>query len=92
MAGALRRTWARSAVAVFAAVPSALAWFAPAGLPRILVFAGSWTLADLALQFVFTGFPWNFWGTDVALPGIVGTVLIQPAAWIGVLGLTLRSW
>ena len=77
------------AVGVFMAVPCALAWLAPAGLARILVLAGTWTLADLALQFAFTGFPWNFWGTDVALPGLVGTVLIQPAAWIGVLGLTL---
>ncbi|HEX3984826.1 MAG TPA: apolipoprotein N-acyltransferase [Acidisoma sp.] len=77
------------AVGVFIAVPAALAWFAPRGLARILVLAGSWTLADLALQFVLTGFPWNFWGTDVAIPGLLGTVLIQPAAWIGVLGLTL---
>lgn len=76
-------------VGVFTAVPAALAWMAPAGMPRILVLAGTWTLADLALQFVFTGFPWNFWGTDVAIPGLLGTVLIQPAAWIGVLGLTL---
>jgi apolipoprotein N-acyltransferase len=76
-------------VGVFIAVPCALAWRAPAGLARILVLAGSWTLADLGLQFAFTGFPWNLWGTDVALPGLIGTVLIQPAAWIGVLGLTL---
>jgi apolipoprotein N-acyltransferase len=76
-------------VGVFIAVPSALAWWARPGLARILVLAGTWTLADLGLQFAFTGFPWNLWGTDVALPGLVGTVLIQPAAWIGVLGLTL---
>jgi apolipoprotein N-acyltransferase len=76
-------------VGVFIAVPCALAWYARAGLPRILVLAGTWTLADLGLFFAFTGFPWNLWGTDVALPGLVGTVLIQPAAWIGVLGLTL---
>jgi apolipoprotein N-acyltransferase len=76
-------------VGLFIAVPSALAWKAPAGLARILVLAGTWTLADLGLQFAFTGFPWNLWGTDVALPGFVGSLLIQPAAWIGVLGLTL---
>lgn len=76
-------------VAVFIAVPAAAAWFAPRGLPRIFVLAGTWTLADLAQQFVLTGFPWNFWGTDVAVPGRLGTLLIQPAAWIGVLGLTL---
>ena len=77
------------AVGVFIAVPCALAWRARPGLARILVLAGTWTLADLGLQFAFTGFPWNFWGTDVALPGLLGTILIQPAAWIGVLGLTL---
>ncbi|MBW4023523.1 MAG: apolipoprotein N-acyltransferase [Proteobacteria bacterium] len=77
------------AVGVFIAVPCALAWRARPGLARILVLAGTWTLADLALQFVFTGFPWNDWGTDVAVPGLLGTVLIQPAAWIGNLGLTL---
>ncbi len=76
-------------IGMFIAVPCALAWYAPAGLPRVLVLTGAWTLADLALQFAVTGFPWNLWGTDVALPGIVGTLLIQPAAWIGVLGLTL---
>jgi apolipoprotein N-acyltransferase len=76
-------------VGLFIAVPSALAWKVRAGLPRILVLAGNWALADLGLQFAFTGFPWNLWGTDVALPGFAGTVLIQPAAWIGVLGLTL---
>jgi apolipoprotein N-acyltransferase len=77
------------AVSVFIAVPCTLAWRARAGLPRILVLAGTWTLADLGLQFAFTGFPWNLWGTDLALPGWLGTVLIQPAAWVGVLGLTL---
>jgi apolipoprotein N-acyltransferase len=77
------------AVGVFIAVPCALAWLARPGLARILVLAGTWTLADLGLQFAFTGFPWNLWGTDVALPGLPGTILIQPAAWIGVLGLTL---
>ncbi|GAB0115030.1 apolipoprotein N-acyltransferase [Acidisoma sp. C75] len=76
-------------VGLFIAVPAALAYRAPSGLPRILVLAGAWTLADLAQQFVLTGFPWNFWGTDVAVPGKLGTLLIQPAAWVGDLGLTL---
>lgn len=76
-------------VGLFIAVPAALAWCVPRGLARILVLAGAWALADFAQQFVLTGFPWNFWGTDVALPGRLGTILIQPAAWIGVLGLTL---
>ncbi len=77
------------AVGVFTAIPAALSRLAPPGIARILVLAGTWTFADLALQFVLTGFPWNFWGTDVAVPGLIGTVLIQPAAWIGALGLTL---
>jgi apolipoprotein N-acyltransferase len=76
-------------VGLFIAVPAALAFLAPRGLPRILVLAGTWMLADLGQQFVLTGFPWNFWGTDVAVPGRLGTILIQPAAWVGNLGLTL---
>ncbi|HSZ88708.1 MAG TPA: apolipoprotein N-acyltransferase, partial [Acetobacteraceae bacterium] len=43
----------------------------------------------LARQFVLTGFPWNPWGSVWEIPGPVGDVLIQPAAWIGVHGLTL---
>ena len=54
-----------------------------------LALAGAWVLADLARQFVLTGFPWNPWGSVWEIPGPVGDVFIQPAAWIGVHGLTL---
>jgi apolipoprotein N-acyltransferase len=59
------------------------------GWRRVLLFAGLWTLSDLARQFIGTGFPWNPWGSVWALPGLAGDVLIQPAAWIGVPGMTL---
>ena len=57
----------------------------------MLALAGAWMLADLARQFVVTGFPWNPWGSVWAVPGAVGDVFIQPAAWVGVHGLTLAT-
>ena len=39
-------------------------------------------LADFVRQFVVTGFPWNPWGADWAIPGPIGTIFLQPAAWI----------
>ena len=55
------------------------------------MLAGAWVLADLARQFVGTGFPWNPWGSVWAVPGAFGDVALQPAAWIGVHGLTLAT-
>jgi apolipoprotein N-acyltransferase len=55
----------------------------------VLVLAGAWVLADLARQFIATGFPWNLWGSTLELPGLLGNILIQPAALIGIHGLTL---
>lgn len=78
-------------MAVFIAIPCALARVQPAGWRRLLLLAGGWALADLARQFVGTGFPWNPWGSVWALPGGVGDVMIQPAAWIGTPGLTLLT-
>jgi apolipoprotein N-acyltransferase len=78
-------------VAPFIAVPCALARLARPGLSRVLTLAGAWVLADVARQFVATGFPWNPWGSDWELPGRTGDVLIQPAAWVGVHGLTLLT-
>ena len=46
-------------LALFIAVPVGLAWCARPGLGRVLVLAGGWVLADLARQFIGTGFPWN---------------------------------
>jgi len=76
-------------LALFIAAPCALARLVPAGWRRGLMLASTWTLFDLARQYVGTGFPWNPWGSVWAIPGSVGDVMIQPAAWIGTPGLTL---
>ena len=76
-------------LALFIAAPCALARLAQAGWHRALMLACAWTLFDLARQYVGTGFPWNPWGSVWAIPGGVGDVMIQPAAWIGTPGLTL---
>lgn len=80
-----------AALAVFIALACAVARLAPAGWPRVLALAGAWVLMDLARQFVLTGFPWNLWGSDWELPGAIGDVFIQPAAYVGVHGLTLMT-
>ncbi|WP_158743754.1 apolipoprotein N-acyltransferase [Acidisphaera sp. L21] len=76
-------------MALFIAVPCAGARLAIPGWHRVMLFAGLWTLADLARQFIGTGFPWNPWGSVWAIPGFMGDVMIQPAAWLGAPGLTL---
>lgn len=78
-------------LAVFIAVPCALARTAPDGWRRVSVLAGTWMLADLARQFVATGFPWNLWGSVWALPGTMGDIFLQPAALVSVHGLTLAT-
>lgn len=78
-------------LAVFIAAACVVAWHAQPGLPRLLTLAGAWVLADLARQFVLTGFPWNPWGGDWAMPNRLGDIMQQPAAWIGVHGLTLLT-
>src|SRR5579863_2831051 len=80
-----------AALAVFIAIACAAARLAPTAWPRVLALAGAWVLMDLARQFVLTGFPWNLWGSDWEIPGAIGDVMIQPAAWIGVHGLTLLT-
>ena len=80
-----------AALALFIAAACLLARCAPPGWPRVLALAGAWVLTDLARQFVLTGFPWNPWGSVWEIPGPVGDVFIQPAAWIGVHGLTLAT-
>lgn len=79
------------AVAFYMIIPAVAAWLVPAGLARVLVFAATWILSNLAQQFLFTGFPWNYWGTDWAIPGALGNIFLQPAAYIGVYGLTLLT-
>ncbi len=78
-----------AAVACYTIPPALAAWFTKPGAPRLLVFAGAWELSNLAQQFWFSGFPWNFWGTDWAAPGRLGDIFIQPAAFVSVHGLTL---
>lgn len=78
-----------AAVACYMIIPALAAWFMPAGLGRVLVFAGAWIASNLAQQFLFTGFPWNYWGTDWAIPGALGNIFLQPACLVGVYGLTL---
>jgi apolipoprotein N-acyltransferase len=78
-------------LAGFIAIACAVARCAPAGWRRALALAGAWVVADLARQFVATGFPWNLWGSVWEFPGVVGDVFIQPAALIGVHGLTLLT-
>ena len=78
-------------LALFIAAPCALARWLPVGWRRVLVLAGGWVLADIARQFVATGFPWNPWGSVWAIPGFAGDMLLQPAALAGVHGLTLAT-
>ncbi|MBV9654542.1 MAG: apolipoprotein N-acyltransferase [Acetobacteraceae bacterium] len=78
-------------LALFIALAAGLARRAPPGWGRIFVLAGGWVLADMARQYVATGFPWNPLGSVWAIPGPVGDVMLQPAAWIGGPGLTLLT-
>jgi apolipoprotein N-acyltransferase len=80
-----------AALAVFVAAPAAVARQVRPGWRRAFALAGAWTLADLLKQFVVTGFPWNPWGSVWAMPGGLGDIFIQPAAWVGVHGLTLAT-
>jgi apolipoprotein N-acyltransferase len=78
-------------LAVFIGAACGVARLARPGWPRVLALGGAWVLADLARQFVLTGFPWNPWGSVWTVPGTIGDVFIQPAAWVGVHGLTLAT-
>jgi apolipoprotein N-acyltransferase len=71
-------------LALFVAAPVVLALRWPAGWPRVLAFAGLWTLAEVARGYVLTGFPWNLLGTVWAF----GALPVQGAAWIGTHGLS----
>ena len=80
-----------AAVAFYTLIPAFAARAVKPGLPRLLVFSGAWVISDLIRQFAFSGFPWNLWGTDWTIPGALGNIFIQPAALIGVHGLTLLT-
>ena len=78
-------------LAVFIAVPCVAAWYAAPGWQRALVLAGMWALADIARQYVLSGFPWNPWASVWAMPGALGNVFLQPLAWIGTPGMTFLT-
>jgi apolipoprotein N-acyltransferase len=76
-------------LALFIALACAASRLVPAGWPRAFMLAGAWVLGDIARQFILTGFPWNPLGSAVELPFMLGLAFMQPAAWVGVGGLTL---
>lgn len=76
-------------LAVFVALPAGMARLAAPGWRRVATLAAAWVLSDIARQFVLTGFPWNPWGSVWAIPGLVGDLFLQPAALVGVHGLSL---
>jgi apolipoprotein N-acyltransferase len=78
-------------LAVFIAIPAAAAWYARPGWRAALTLAGAWVLADIARQFIATGFPWNPLGSVWEVPGWAGDIMIQPASLVGVHGLTLAT-
>ena len=78
-------------LAAFIAIPCALSRLVVPGWRRACVLAGFWVLGDVARQFVMTGFPWNPLGSVWEMPGTLGLIFMQPAAWVGVGGLTLGA-
>ncbi|SDB13787.1 apolipoprotein N-acyltransferase [Belnapia rosea] len=74
-------------LALFVLPPVLVARALPAGWPRLLGFAGSWVLAELAQGFLLTGFPWNLMGTVWAFAALP----VQAAALVGVHGLSLLT-
>jgi apolipoprotein N-acyltransferase len=76
---------------LYVAIPAAVTWYARPGWSMAMTLAGSWVLADIARQFVATGFPWNPLGSVWAFPGRLGDIMIQPASLVGVDGLTLAT-
>ena len=77
-------------LALFIVVPCLLARLAPEN-GRFWVLAGLWVAFDIARQFVLSGFPWNPLGSVWAMPGLAGDVMLQPAAVMGVHGLSLLT-
>ncbi len=78
-------------LALFIAIPCAVARLVPAGWQRLCVLAGLWVLGDIAREFVLSGFPWNPLGSVWEMPGWLGLAMIQPACWLGIGGLTLGT-
>ena len=78
-------------LAPFAAGPAALARLVRPGAARLAVLAGTWTLGELVREVLFTGFPWNPLGSIWEFDDRFGDAMIQPAAVIGVAGLTCAT-
>jgi apolipoprotein N-acyltransferase len=78
-------------LAGFIAAAAAVTWWARPGWRAAVTLAGAWVLADLARQFVATGFPWNLLGSVWEFPGRLGDIMIQPASLVGAHGLTLAT-
>ena len=76
-----------AALAVFMAPSGIAAWYARPGWPRILAFAGAWSLGEIARSYVLTGFPWNL----VATVWAFNAAPMQAAAFVGVHGLSLAT-
>ncbi|WP_416897042.1 MAG: apolipoprotein N-acyltransferase [Minwuia sp.] len=75
-------------LALFTSAATALAWrVAPTGWRRLLALAAAWTLAEMARGWVLTGFPWNLAGYALGAHHL----LMQPAAWAGVFGLSFLA-
>nr|WP_305123490.1 apolipoprotein N-acyltransferase [Roseomonas sp. GC11] len=74
-------------LAAYLALTTLLAWKARPGWPRWLALAGGWTLLEWLRGLLLTGFPWNATGSVWAF----GALPLQPAAWIGLHGLTLLT-
>ena len=76
---------------VFTGLAAGVARRAQPGWPMAFALSGAWTLTDLARQFVLSGFPWNPMGSVWEMPNSAGDAMIQPAAAIGIHGLTLAT-
>ena len=74
-------------LAVYPALACACARWAPLGWPRVAALAVAWTGFEMLRGVVMTGFPWNPVGS--VWTGI--PAMMQPAAAVGVYGLTLVS-
>ncbi len=71
-------------LAIFPAVAVWLTWrLSSHGAYRLVLLASAWTLMEVARGLAFTGFPWNLVGYGF---GFLDAAM-QPAAWVGVVGL-----